>query len=208
MSDGAGASKEVSNGAFIGSKTGAYTGLKVVSLMSRQRKDSTGPNLELASSLFQKIYFRKRGLNNLVNHTNITIVETLSSLFVFQCGDGGVIYKKDDQWSIACKPAKGSYANETKFMRPTKGKLLICSFLVEKSKVQGLIFFSDGLEPHFLTESHQTGIEINSSFSNFTFDYISNAKPLSAFRSMNLLLRNSDIDSLSADDKTLGAWIR
>lgn len=146
--DGAGGTPTIARGAAIGARAAWMALLAVRRELQRCRGRSA---LAVLQARFQHAFLNSRGGAPCVNHTVLACVWDRHRLLLAQVGDSSLLLRSAGTWELALPPAKGTFANETTFLRSDTPHGAIGLRSLPSQKIEAVIGFSDGLEAAFLS---------------------------------------------------------
>ncbi|WP_219903821.1 protein phosphatase 2C domain-containing protein [Aphanothece minutissima] len=146
--DGAGGSVAVAHGAAVGARAAWLALLAVRRELERSRRR---PALGALQARFRHVFLHRRRGAPWVNHTVLAGVWDRRGLLLAQVGDSSALVRRGGTWSLAVPPAKGTFANETTFLRGDTPPEAIALRWLPCRSVEAVIGFSDGLEAAFLS---------------------------------------------------------
>ncbi len=201
--DGAGGTPAIARGAAIGARAAWFALLAVQRELRRCRRRSA---LGCLQARFRHAFLHARRGAPCVNHTVVACVWDRHRLLLAQVGDSSVLLRRDGTWELAVPPAKGTFANETTFLRPDTPPEAIGLRWMPSQNIEAVIGFSDGLEAAFL--SPQPGfpdrLEPNAGLADLV---IQQHRQRQGWRGYPAWLQSSLADEaicqLSDDDRTL-----
>ncbi|MEA5474285.1 protein phosphatase 2C domain-containing protein [Synechococcus sp. CCY9201] len=159
--DGAGGSAAVARAAAAGARAGGAA-LRLLHHALRRELANGGPAV-LAPALVAPglkarflAAFRHRSSAGhrpggpRADHTLLGCLWDRQLLLLARVGDSSLLLRRQGRWQLPLPPAKGAYANETCFLRPSTGPADLDLWCTSAPAVEAVIGFSDGLEAAFL----------------------------------------------------------
>jgi hypothetical protein len=143
LCDGAGGSPAVARSALASARAGWWALLQ----LRRQGRLAADPRL-LQQFLTRLLH--RRGPVPLLDHTLLACCWDRRRLIVLQVGDSTVLVRHGGQWHCPLPPAKGTYANQTTFLRRHTPVQALQCWQAPAAAVEAVLGFSDGLESAFL----------------------------------------------------------
>jgi Protein phosphatase 2C len=155
LCDGAGGDHRVARAAASGVRAGwqALLGLRR-DLLCHRRLQS---DLLQLQRRFRSRFLQACARGASADHTLLACLWDRRQLLLVQVGDSTALVRCQGRWCAPLPPAKGSYANETTFLRPSTAPAAIRIWQAPAASVEAVIGFSDGLEAAFLSPQGVNG---------------------------------------------------
>ncbi len=101
---------------------------------------------------FLQAFWHRRRRGPMADHTLLACLWDRQRLLIAQVGDSTLLLRRQGRWQLPLPPARGEYANETTFLRPTTPAGDVGLWWAPAHTIDTVIGFSDGLEAAFLQE--------------------------------------------------------
>jgi len=139
--------------------------------------------------------------------TLVAVIATESSSVLLHVGDGAIVLKSNDTWTIGSWPETGEYASTTFFVTDEAGPRL--RFHVPSQAIVAFSIFTDGIERLVLDYARK---EAHAPFFERMIEPVGRAKGLGRDRSLSKALLNyldsGPVNERTDDDKTLVLAVR
>jgi hypothetical protein len=159
--DGAGGTPTVARSAELSARAGWQALLLLRRQLARPARRSHQRNERYLQHCFLQAFWHCRRPGPIANHTLLACLWDRQRLVIAQVGDSTLLLRRQGLWQLPLAPARGEYANETTFLRPTTPAGAVGLWWAPAQPIEAVIGFSDGLEAAFLREQEPNGALAN-----------------------------------------------
>ncbi|WP_158217061.1 protein phosphatase 2C domain-containing protein [Synechococcus sp. 8F6] len=155
--DGAGGTPAVARSAQLSARAGWQALLLLRRQLARPARRAHHHSQQHLQHCFVQAFWHGRRPGPIADHTLLACLWDRQRLLIAQVGDTTLLLRQQGRWQLPLPLARGEYANETTFLRPTTPASAVGLWWAPAHQIEAVIGFSDGLEAAFLQEQQPNG---------------------------------------------------
>lgn len=155
--DGAGGTPMVARSAQLSAHAGWQALLLLRRQLARPARRAHHHSQKYLQQCFLQAFWHARRPGPIADHTLLACLWDRQRLLIAQVGDSTLLLRLQGRWQLPLPPARGEYANETTFLRPTTSADAVGLWWAPAKQIEAVIGFSDGLEAAFLQKQEPNG---------------------------------------------------